>query len=284
MSEPVSEHWVRGHFGDESVKVCVLKSRKSSMEAPLVTLLHGVHGCADMSTENKYGRLARMLNSMGAVAITIETSRLRRDRETFGDDRESWAWAAFRGKTFADDHADVLEGLCFIHSLYPDKAHWIWGFSLGGIHAVTTAGGRSGTVLKAFKKIVPKPDFPIKGIITSGSGDSLRPEAEDSLKLPILDSMPPVKILHEAAGRISAEFFVSFRGSMDETFSEAACRRIVELAPLPEGRKIFQTIEGADHAFRTMYGRSSTQPLEQMTERLAPLLHPGPTRLDTEIS
>jgi hypothetical protein len=224
-----------------------------------------------------------MLNARGAISAIVETSRFRRDRETFGEDRNSWAWAAFRGKTFAKDHADVLEGLSLVCSLFPERDYWIWGFSLGGIHAVTVAGNASETVLRGKKHKAPLPGFPPVGIITSGSGDRIRPEAEQSLELPILDSMPPEEILHKAARNLAAEYFVSFYGSLDGTFSEESCREIVREVPLPETRKAFHVIEGADHPFRHLNGRPSLKPLEMMTSRLAPLLHPGPTGPQTEI-
>ncbi|MGC9372135.1 MAG: alpha/beta hydrolase [Thermovirgaceae bacterium] len=236
-----------------------------------------------MSPQNKYGRLARMLNFRGAISAVVETSRLRRDRETFGDDRESWARAAFRGKTFAADHADVLEGLSLVHSLLPEKDLWIWGFSLGGIHAVTAAGGSSKAILREGNQKAPLPEFHFSGIVTSGSGDRVRPGAKRSLELPILDSMPPESILHEAARNLSAGYFVSFYGSLDETFSEESCKEIFREVPLPEARKAFHVLKGVDHPFRHLYGHPSLKPLEMMTEKLATLLHPGPPRFQSEI-
>jgi len=273
----------RGHFGDKTVRVFFSRPRTEAGRSPVFVLLHGVHGCADMSPENKYGRLAHMLNFQGAISAVVETSRLRRDRETFGDDRDSWAREAFRGKTFAADHADVLEGLSLVHSLFPENDLWIWGFSLGGIHAVIAAGGSSETVLDAENHKAPLPEFPLTGIVTSGSGDRIRPGAKLSLELPILDSMPPESILHEAAQNLSAGYFVSFYGSLDETFSEESCREIFREVPLPEARKVFHVIDGADHPFRHLYGQPSLKPLEMMTEKLAPLLHPGPSGFQSKI-
>jgi hypothetical protein len=224
-----------------------------------------------------------MLNFRGALSAVVETSRLRRDRETFKEDRDSWARAAFGGKTFAAEHADVLEGVSLVHSLFPENDLWIWGFSLGGIHAVTAAGGSSKAVLCAEKHKAPLPEFPFSGIVTSGSGDRVRPGAKRSFELPILDSMPPESILHEAARNLSAGYFVSFYGSLDETFSEESCREIFGEVPLPEARKVFHVIEGADHPFRHLHGQPSLKPLEMMTEKLAPLLHPGPSRFQSEI-
>lgn len=279
------QHAAQGHFGDKKVPVYVSRPQASAIRPPVVVLLHGVHGCANVSFENKYGRLARMLNARRAISAVVETSRLRRDRETFGEDRKSWAWAAFRGKTFAADHADVLEGLSVVHSLFPENDLWIWGFSLGGIHALTIAGGSSETILSGENQKPPLlPGFRFSGIITSGSGGRIRPEGKQSLNLPILDSMPPESVLHEAARNLSAEYFVSFYGSLDGTFSEESCRKILREVPLPETRKIFHVIEGADHPFKHLHGHPSLKPLEIMAERLTPLLQPGPPGFQSEIS
>lgn len=273
----------RGHFGDGNVRVFVSEPAGISHKAPLVVLLHGVHGCADMSFENKYGHLSRMLDFRGVVSALVETSRLRRDRHAFGEDRESWAWAAFRGKTFADDHADVLEGVRLAHTLFPEKDLWIWGFSLGGIHAVAAAGKSSKAILHFAEIDAPLTEFKPRGIITSGSGYRVRPEAKRSLALPILDSMPSEKLLHDAARKLSADFFISFYGTLDGTFSEESCRKIVKDVPLPEERKLFHIIDGADHPFRKLYGHTSLEPLGMMTDTLAPLLYPWPPGFQTEI-
>jgi len=278
-----TRYTAQGHYGDKAVRVFFSGPRTETERPPVFVLLHGVHGCADISPENKYGRLARMLNFHGAISAVVETSRLRRDRETFGEDRDGWALAAFGGKTFAADHADVLEGLSLVRSLFPENDLWIWGFSLGGIHAILAAGGSSEAILGTGNHKAPLPEPPFNGIVTSGSGARLRPAAKRSLELPVLDSMPPESILHEAARNLSAEYFVSFYGSLDETFSEESCREVFREVPLPEARKIFHVLDGADHPFRHLHGRPSLKPLEMMTEKLAPLIHPGPSRFQSEI-
>jgi len=218
-------------------------------------LLHGVHGCADPAPGNKYGDLARMLIDLGAKCAIVETSRRRRDRETFGDDREAWAREAFRGKTFRQDHADAVAGIeAAAAEAAPGKV-WLFGFSLGGIHAVLAAGEGSLSFTPA-------------GIILAGSGMRIRPEAELALDLPILDTMPDDRLLADAVARMRAGRLISFWGTLDSTFSEEACRALVETAPLPPERKNFVVIEGSDHAFRSYRGHPSLKPLELISSYL----------------
>ena len=226
------------------------------IDAPLVVLLHGVHGCANPAPGNKYGDLARMLLEHGAKCAIVETSRHRRDRETFCEDRESWAHAAFRGKTFLQDHADAVAGIEAAAGEAAPGRVWLFGFSLGGIHVVLAAGDGSLTFTPA-------------GIILGGSGFRIRPEAELARDLPSLDTMPESDLLVEAARRLKVERLISFYGSLDSTFAEETCRRLVEAAPLPPERKDFVVIEGADHAFRNLRGVPSIKPLEMISSYLA---------------
>jgi dienelactone hydrolase len=228
----------------------------ASVDAPLIVLLHGVHGCANPSPGNKYGDLARMLLDQGAKCAIVETSRHRRDRETFCEDREAWAHAAFRGKTFLQDHADAVAGIEAAAGEASPGRVWLFGFSLGGIHVVLAAGNGSLTFTPA-------------GIILGGSGFWIRPEAALTPDLPILDTMPEGDLFREAAGRLKAGRLISFYGSLDSTFTEEACRRLVEATPLPPEGKDFVVIEGADHAFRNLRGVPSIKPLEMISSYLA---------------
>ncbi len=250
---------VPGTFGDGLVPVHIMRRSGASGGSPLVVLLHGVHGSANPLPGNKYGELARMLIEQGASCAIVETSRIRRDRESFGEDREAWAHAAFKGKTFFQDHADAVAGIEAAAMEAGIGSIWVFGFSLGGIHAVLAAGSEGLS-------------FTPSGIALGGSGYRIRSEAENALTLPILGSMPGSDPLIEAAGRLRAERLVSFYGSLDSTFPEDTCRRLVELAPLPLEKKGFVVIEGADHAFRSLKGNPSLKPLEMISSFLTPLL------------
>lgn len=137
-----------GAFGDGATTVSVLPAREGAggPACPRIVLLHGVHGCASPEPENKYGYLARLCTERGSDACIVETSRARRDRNTFiredgGDDRVAWAIAAFSGKTFAMELSDVCAALERIEADLPPRPTVLWGFSLGGIIAVLIAGG-----------------------------------------------------------------------------------------------------------------------------------------------
>jgi len=254
---PVESITAKGTFGDGEVPVHIFRPRAQNPGSPLVVLLHGVHGCAGPEPGNKYGELARMLSSAGITCAVTETSRTRRDRETFGTDREGWARAAFTGKTFLEDHADAIAGTEAAAAAVGTNNIWVFGFSLGGIHTVLASGEKGGFSFKP------------SGIALGGVGSIINPEASSSLSLPILETVPPEKTLIEAAARLRTGKVVSFYGSLDATFPEDSCRRLVEAVPLPCERKRFIVMEGVDHAFRSIRGIPSIKPLEMISRVMA---------------
>jgi dienelactone hydrolase len=194
-----------------------------------------------------------MLSSAGITCAVTETSRTRRDRETFGADREGWARAAFTGKTFLEDHADAIAGTEAAAAAVGTKNIWVFGFSLGGIHTVLAGGGKDGF------------SFTPSGIALGGVGSFVSPGASSSLFLPIIDTVPPEETLMEAAAGLRTGKLVSFYGSLDTTFPEDSCRQLVEAVPLPCDRKRFMIMEGVDHAFRCVRGIPSIKPLEMIS-------------------
>lgn len=263
-----------GAFGDGATIVSDLPAPASGKICPRIVLLHGVHGCASPEPENKYGYLARLCNERNADSCIVETSRMRRDRSAFmpedgGDDRVAWALAAFSGKTFAMELFDVCAALERIESDLSPRPTVLWGFSLGGIIAVLIAGGGHERLLKDAGLRAPRVNAEFLGVATSGSGDRIRREAEGSLALPILDSVPPPETLHHAAENMRTEFFVSFYGDRDMSFDEASVRRIFDLAAVPGGQKVFSVLGGSDHAFRTLNGAPSFRALHGMADSVA---------------
>ena len=262
-----------GAFGDGATTVSVLQAPGGAggPVCPRIVLLHGVHGCASPEPENKYGYLARLCTERGSDACIVETSRARRDRNTFiredgGDDRVAWAIAAFSGKTFAMELSDVCAALERIEADLPPRPTVLWGFSLGGIIAVLIAGGAHERLLNEAGLRAPRVNAAFLGAATSGSGDRIRREAEGRLALPILDSVPPPGTLHRAAENMRTEFFLSFYGDRDTSFDEASVRRIFDLAAVPGGQKVFSVLGGSDHAFRTVNGAPSFRPLIGMAD------------------
>ena len=253
-----------GSFGDG--EVLMSRFHPAGERLPLVVVFHGVHGCADPSPGEKYGDLGRFLAEEGIGCVLAESSRKRRDRGIFGDDRAGWAVAAFEGKTFLQELADAASALDRVSALWPASPLWIWGFSLGGLLGTLLAGRAAGPLLGRKEFSVPH----LRGLVLAGSGDSLKQGREDQTRLPVLDSLPEQRWLHEAARNLSGIRLGAFRGTKDETFTQGACRRLVDLAPLPEPDRFYQELEGVDHAFRTLNGEPSRQPLRAMIRRLLP--------------
>ncbi|MGI6784079.1 MAG: alpha/beta hydrolase [Aminivibrio sp.] len=250
-----------GSFGDKEVLLHYFTPEKGGL-GPAVLILHGVHGRACPGEGNKYGFLAGELASNGYDVCIAESSRLRRDKESF-DDRSEWAFAAFRGKTFAMELFDACSALRSFREKYPGSRAVLWGFSLGGIIGALIAGKKAAEIVSRAGLQAPA-DIGPGGLVVSGSGDELRPEAELSLRLPVLDSLCHRSELHEAASRAYLDFALFFYGTLDESFSEASSRRIFDRLPLDAGRKEFCIIDGADHPFRNKNGAPSAAPLMAM--------------------
>ncbi len=251
-----------GSFGDRRVNLYYF-SGSAVTQSPVILLFHGVHGWAAPVEGNKYGYIARELAGKGIETCIAESSRLRRDRETFGDDRAAWAKEAFRGKTFAMEVYDACSAFAAVQSKYPGRPVVPGGFSLGGLTAGLLAGGETDHLVDAAGRPHPGDAVPA-GVIVSGSGESIRPEAAGSLSLPILDSLGENRYVLDAASKINTCFALFFYGSLDETFSEESSRSIYDRIPLREGKKRFIIIPGADHAFRQENGVPSRAPLERM--------------------
>ena len=251
-----------GSFGDREVLLHFFRAG-TDPDTPVVLLLHGVHGWASPVEGNKYGFLARELAANGISACIAESSRLRRDRETFGDDRTSWATASFRGKTFSMEVFDACSAFECLCRTFSVPSPVLWGFSLGGLISVLITGNKTAGYM-AGTGLTPPREGKAAGLIISGSGDEIRPEASGRLSLPILDSLGGKTELLRAASEASPEFALFFYGSGDESFSEESSRRIFDRLPLPETRKEFRIISGADHSFRKKNGVPSREPLEEM--------------------
>ncbi len=88
-----------------------------------------------------------------------------------------------------------------------------------------------------------------------------------TLPLPILDTLGEKSVLLRAASAAdSLCFSLFFYGSLDGTFTEESSRRLFRLVPLPDDRKEFHIISGADHSFRTVNDFLTTKPVEEMAE------------------
>jgi len=104
----------------------------------------------------------------------------------------------------------------------------------------------------------------VDALVISGSGDRIRAEASAGLALPILNSLGSSEVIHTAASKVSLSFALFFYGGCDGTFDEESSRRILRSLRLDEEKKEFHILPGVDHAFRTVNGTPSFEPLEQM--------------------
>ncbi len=253
--------YLDGSFGDRKVHLHLFTPDQPFRD--LVVVFHGVHGNATPEEGNKYGDLGRMIAQRGAAAAVVETSRLRRDRQAFGGDKNRWAVEAFSGKTFAQEIQDLAWAVRGATEEVEAPRLWLWGFSLGGIGAMLIASGLCSSLG------VDSPASEVEGVVVSGTGDVLRDTADlGMLKLPILNNLPDRSLLQDAARNLKASFFASFRGTEDDLFGVASCRRLVDLVPLPEEDKFMQELPGVDHSFRMMNGQPSREPLRLMVDRV----------------
>lgn len=233
---------VPGTYGDKVVLLTILES---DVKSPwVVTLFHGVHGSASLMEGNKYSTLAHMLVELGITVCMVESSRTRRDKYNFKR-RDHWAVAAFYGKSYEEDFEDHCRAMKRVKELFPDQKHCLWGFSLGGLHALMSS-------------------VKVDALVVSGSGDSLKGGNKSFLDMPVLDSVPSQSELYAACVKYSAEWVCFFYGTKDDTFEEESCRRLFERIPLSEEDKKFHIIEGADHSFRSIDGVASLEPLREM--------------------
>lgn len=252
----------QGSYGDKEVLLHFFEEEVRD-DAPLILLLHGVHGCASSAEGNKYGYLARSLAQKGYPVCAAESSRSRRDRETFGDDRVAWAVAAFQGKTFAMEVSDACSALAAAAEEHPGRRIVLWGFSLGGILSVLLAGGETGNFVRqtGMEPVsLPATDM----LVISGSGDRIRSEAAAALALPVLNTLGSSEVIHSAASKVSLSCALFFYGGYDGTFDEESSRRILRSLRLQEEHKAFYILPGVDHSFRMLNGAPSLEPLEQM--------------------
>jgi hypothetical protein len=262
----IERYEAEGSFGDR--KVIIEHARSRSNSGWMTVLFHGVHGCSSFDEGNKYGTLGSMLLEKGVDVCLVETSRIRRDRSFFGEDRITWAKEAFREKTYAQDLYDECSALAFIQRTFPCQRLCLWGFSLGGIHSVFITSGEYVPILKKNGLEDPFVDFErINLLVFSGIGDSIKKDESESLSLPILDTISPDLSIRRAASMVKVPEVVFFFGGEDSTFSESSSRRLFDLVPTEN--KVFHIIKGSDHAFRNMCGVPSTRPLEIMVSTLS---------------
>lgn len=249
-----------GTFGDKEVRVasCLPKDPNGVQ----IVLLHGVHSSANMGENNKFRLLSKLLSERGYTPWLVETSRKIRNRQDFSNDVSRWINKAFSGKTYVQEQQDVFTAICNISTASKGKPLWLWGFSLGGIIALSAAA-KSINCCKAERSLIPE------RVIVSGTGlVAFKDVEERMMSLPILSTLRK-EIAPDMFSHVNAKRLISFRGSCDEIFSEESCFRLLKDAGLPEEDKQFFTIEGADHSFRTRYGKADPEIMKEMVSQIA---------------
>lgn len=232
-------------FGDTGVRVSRLFPAAPNGAHAL--LLHGVHSSANLGHRNKFRHLAEILARRGVTPWLCETSRVAVNREEYGEPL-AWIEEAFGGKTFGEEHDDCLSALRLVLEENP-RSLWIWGFSLGGIIALLLAR------LDGLR---------VDRLILSGTALTALPEVEKvMMPMPVLSTLRATVGPDMLDGVRAGEMF-SFRGTEDAVFSEEACRSLLGAVKIPESRKKFFAIEGADHSFKMRGGKYDPGIMEEM--------------------
>lgn len=255
----ISEYTLPGTFGDKEVRVS-----SSSPKSPIgvnVVLLHGVHSSANMGYHNKFRFLAETLSDRGFTPWLVETSRKIRNRQDFPNDVQQWIRKAFSGKTFAQEREDVFNAICEIRSESPICPIWLWGFSLGGIIALSAAA--------EMINCIDRDDFPVlERVIISGTGLMAYKDVEERMmSLPILSTLRS-ELPSDMLSHVKVKGLISFRGSCDEIFSEESCLGVLREINMPETSKHFFTIEGSDHSFRSRNGKADPNIMKEMVDHI----------------
>ena len=247
---------LEGTFGDKKVLVC--RCAPNEPNGVNIALMHGVHSSANFHRTNKFRALAECLAGAGFSPWLIETSRKVRNRHDYAGD---WVEDAFGGKTFPQEQEDVFAALRHIIAAVGDAALWIWGFSLGGIIALSAA---------ASDKFARRPgkDYAFDALVLGGTGLVSYPEVEEHmLKLPVLSTLRAV-LSPDMVSEIKTGMFISFRGENDEIFPKEQCVKLVDDVPLPADKKYFYPVPGADHGLRVRDGKNDPSVMQEMTEVL----------------
>lgn len=249
---------LKGTFGDGELRLC--HCIPAIANGTNVILLHGVHSSANLSHQNKFRTLAGLLTARGFAPWLVETTRKVHDRNAYGTDIASWIKYAFSGKTFAQEQEDVFIAVRNIAQHAKDALLWVWGFSLGGITAASSAAGI----------LAPRGDGTpaIDRLIVSGTGLYCRKKMEWMLNLPILSTLRET-VASDMLQKIVTNKFIAFRGEHDEIFTKTACMDFLNAIKLPKNAKFFHTVKGADHSLRCRDGKPDPTIMEEMTDFLA---------------
>lgn len=252
---------LKGTFGDGEVHLC--RCVPAAPNGIDVILLHGVHSSANVHHLNKFRCLANYLADKGLTPWLVETSRRVRSRHEYANDVAGWIRDAFSGKSFPQEQEDVFTAVREVIKRSQKLKIWLWGFSLGGIIALSAAAGAIAPLANGAP--------PIDKLIVSGTGLVSYPEVEEQMmKLPVLSTLRAT-LSPDLLSKVRTTGFVSFRGTRDEIFPESSCRDLVNGIMLPKSAKHFVPVDGADHSMRTRSGKPCPAIMEEMVSYIAGL-------------
>ncbi len=248
---------MEGTYGDREVHLC--RCMPKHPNGINVILLHGVHSSANLSYHNKFRYLAEILTEKGLTPWLVETSRRIRNRQELKDNITAWIKGAFKEKTFMQEQEDVFIAVRKVLEEAKGESLWLWGFSLGGIIALSAAAG--GIVREGISPVFDR-------LILSGTGLISYPQVEENMmKLPILSTLrtaiSPEILLQTAAGKV-----IAFRGDRDEIFSKESCLDLLKRINIPDRDKFFHVIDRADHSLRTRDGAADPSIMDEMLDFL----------------
>ncbi len=233
-------------FGDTGVRVSRLFPPAPNGTHAL--LLHGVHSSANLGHRNKFRHLAEILARRGVTPWLCETSRVAVSREECEVEPLAWIEESFGGKTFGEEHDDCLSALRLVMEEKPSSL-WIWGFSLGGIIALLLAR---------------RSDVRVDRLILSGTALVSMPEVEKvMMPMPVLSTLRST-VATDMVDDVRAGEMFAFRGTEDAVFSEEASRSLLGAVKIPESRKKFFVIDGADHSFKIRGGKYDPSIMDEM--------------------
>lgn len=251
---------LKGAFGDRKVLLC--RCAPAAPNGANIVLLHGVHSSANLSLTNKFHTLAECLAGAGFSPWLVETSRNVRDRNSYGNDIAGWVRDAFEGKTFPQEQDDAFTALSYVKSAIGDAPIYVWGFSLGGIIALSAAASDK------FPRRSGRP-FAFDALILGGTGLVSYPEVEEwMLKLPILSTLRAA-LSPSTVSEVKTGMVLSFRGEHDEVFPRENAIDLLNNIPLDPMKKIFYQVDGADHGLRARNGKNDPSIMREMTDILA---------------
>ena len=248
---------LEGTYGDREVHLC--RCMPKHPNGINVILLHGVHSSANLSYHNKFRYLAEILTEKGLTPWLVETSRRIRNRQELKDNITAWIKGAFKEKTFMQEQEDVFIAVRKVLEEAKGESLWLWGFSLGGIIALSAAAG--GIVREGISPVFDR-------LILSGTGLISYPQVEENMMtLPILSTLrtaiSPEILLQTAAGKV-----IAFRGDRDEIFSKESCLDLLKRINIPDRDKFFHVIDRADHSLRTRDGAADPSIMDEMLDFL----------------